>query len=393
MTDAAAEESNDLCFMRRALALAKRGIGRVSPNPAVGAVLTRHGTVLGEGWHRGPGFRHAEIVARDEALKKVRSLQGCTLYVTLEPCSTHGRTPPCTDAILNDGISRVVYAATDPNPAHRGRSKTLLESSRVQVDQGLLQSEAEAINPGFNHWIVQRRPLVTLKAAMTLDGKIASPTGESKWLTGLGARKNAMRLRYAHDAILVGIGTVLTDDPQLTVRDGPKLDKNIPRKCLRRFVLDKNARTPIDCRLCSDPYPDSTTVVVGPRVPRAKVERLRERVEVWRAPLESGRLSLNWLLDRMGKESITSLLVEGGAQVQGSFVTNGLVHRIAFYYAPIILGGADSVKAIGGDRLRNALPLTALHDLRWKKIGEDLLLTASVAPADGSSPNPDRPPQ
>ena len=206
--------------MRRALALARRALGNTSPNPLVGAVVVRNGRILGEGYHHRAGEPHAEIEALRDCRDRGHDPRGATLVVTLEPCSTTGRTPPCTRAILEAGFRRVVVGAVDTNPHHAGRGLTLLREAGLEVVEGVCRAEAEGLNPGFNHWIVHRRPLVTLKAAMTLDGKIATTRGDSRWITGEASRRVVMRLRQEHDAILVGIGTVLADDPQLTIRRG-----------------------------------------------------------------------------------------------------------------------------------------------------------------------------
>ena len=230
--------------MRRALQLARRGLGRTSPNPMVGAVLVRGGRVIGEGWHRRAGLPHAEVEALRDAARRGERVRGATLFVTLEPCCTHGRTPPCTEAILAAGIRRVVVAATDPNPRHAGEGLEILKKAGVDVvlPKSEIGNRKSEINEAFNHWIVKRTPFVTVKAAMTLDGKIATASGESKWITGVRSRQVAMRLRFASDAVLVGINTVLADNPSLTAR-GPG---GRVRKPLRRFVLDGFARTPIE---------------------------------------------------------------------------------------------------------------------------------------------------
>lgn len=380
----------DAPLMKRALLLARRGVGLVSPNPAVGAVLAKNGEILGQGWHRGPGKPHAEIEAIHSALERGQSPRQGTLYVTLEPCSTAGRTPPCTDAILQYQIGRVVAAAEDPNPKHAGRAFAILREAGVRVSQGLFREAAEALNPGFAHWIVHRRPLVTIKAAMTLDGKIATASGESKWITGAKARREGMRMRFRNDAVLVGIRTVLADDPSLTVRRGARLEEEHPQKRLRRFVLDSLARTPVDAQLCVGRRAALSTIVVGSQAPQARVDRLRKRVAVWQAPSglgfgetgkdRGGRFpSLKWLLERLGKEGVTSLLVEGGGQVNAAFLEGGMAHRIAFFYAPKILGGADSRKSVGGVGQSDPAQFLSLANIQWKRVGEDLLLTASLA--------------
>lgn len=379
----------DAALMKRALLLARRGVGLVSPNPTVGAVLAKNGEILGQGWHRGPGKPHAEIEAIHSALERGRSPRQSTLYVTLEPCSTAGRTPPCTDAILQHQIGRVVAAAEDPNPKHAGRAFAILRKAGVRVSQGLFRKASEALNPGFAHWIVHRRPLVTIKAAMTLDGKIAAASGESKWITGAEARREGMRMRFRNDAVLVGIHTVLADDPSLTVRQGGRLEEEHPQKRLRRFVLDSRARTPVDAQLCVGRCAALTTIVVGPQASQARVARLRKRVAVWQAPSglgfgetsgdRRGRFpSLKWMLERLGKEGVTSLLVEGGGQVNAAFLEGGFAQRIAFFYAPKILGGADSRKSVGGFGQNDPAQFLSLADIQWKRVGEDLLLTASL---------------
>ena len=218
MSSARSSVGRDAAFMRRALRLARQGYGTTSPNPMVGAVLVKGGRIIGRGWHRRAGAPHAEIEALRDAQKRGHKAKGATLYVTLEPCCTQGRTPPCTDAIVAAGIRRVVVGAVDPNPRHRGRAFKILRRAGTAVTQGVMAEECARLNEAFNHWIVHRTPFVTVKAGMTLDGKIATAAGESRWITGEKARAYGMKLRQGADAILVGINTVLADDPSLTVR-------------------------------------------------------------------------------------------------------------------------------------------------------------------------------
>src|SRR5688572_26804628 len=323
-------------FMREALKLARRGTGHTSPNPMVGALVVRAGKIIGRGWHRRASFPHAEI----EAMRGVRT-RGATLYVTLEPCCTHGRTPPCTDAIIAAGIKKVVVAATDPNPAHRGRGLRLLRRAGIEIESGICADQATALNSAFNHWIVHRTPLVTVKAAMTLDGKIATTTGESKWITNGKSRIEAMRLRQEADAIVVGINTVLLDNPGLTVRGIPGAKTH-----LRRIILDSMARTPLDSKVASDAL---TTIVVTDRAPRRRLKALARNVNILVAPEHRGTLDLSWLLRRLGAEQVTSLLVEGGGEVNAAFLLNRFAHRVAFFYAPKVLGGNTARKAVAGD--------------------------------------------
>ena len=348
--------------MAEALRLARKGYGQTSPNPMVGAVLVKGRKILGRGWHRRAGLPHAEV----EALRGVDA-QGATLYVTLEPCCTHGRTPPCTEAIIAAGVKQVVVATIDPNPRHRGKGLAALRRAGIKVMQGVLEGESVELNAAFNHWIVHRTPSVTVKAAMSLDGKIATRTGESKWITGEKSRTEAMRMRQSADAILVGVNTVIRDNPSLTVRGIAGAKQN-----LRRIVLDSKARTPLNNKVVSDEFASLTTIVVGKAAPKERVKALGHRVSVWT------ETSLKRLLARLGKENVTHLLVEGGGSVNASFFESHLVHRIAFFYAPKVIGGRDAIKAVAGEGVESRRDVIRLRDMVWKRLGEDLLLTADV---------------
>ena len=361
--------------MRLALRLARRGSGRTSPNPMVGAVLVRDGVIIGRGWHHRAGEPHAEIEALQDAQRRGHSTRGATLYVTLEPCCTHGRTPPCTKAIVTAGIKRMVAGATDPNPRHRGRAFRILRRAGMEVTHGVLAAECERLNEAFNHWIVRRTPFVTVKAAMTLDGKIATATGESKWITGEKARSCGMKLRQGSDAILVGINTVLADDPSLTDR-GQRAESRGQR--LLRIVLDARARTPLSAKVVSDEQAGLTTIVVSRQAPVRRVAALAKRVRVLVAPDSGGRINLRWLLRKLGSENVISLLVEGGGEVNASFLLQGLAQRIMFFYAPKILGGRDSRRAVAGEGARGLDEVINLGELEWRRLGVDLLLTAAL---------------
>ena len=401
---------SDANFMRFALRLARRGYGTTSPNPMVGAVLVKGGKIIGRGWHRRAGEPHAEIEALRDAQKRGRSPRGATLYVALEPCCTHGRTPPCTDAIIAAGIKRVVIGATDPNPKHRGRAFKILKragivatrwgeatdepvfadghhGSRGRSPHQILADECERLNEPFNHWIVHHTPFVTVKAAMTLDGKIATASGESKWITGEKARAYGMKLRQGSDAILVGINTILADDPSLTARLAQSPKSKVQSHQLRRIVLDSMARTPLKAKVVSDKYIALTTIVVSKRAPKNRVAALAKRVNVIVAPIRKvGRaaeiapyqIDLRWLLRKLGSENVTGLLVEGGGEVNASFLVGGPAQRVAFFYAPKILGGRDSRKAVAGDGAKNLADALQLRDVEWKRIGPDLLLMARI---------------
>lgn len=348
----------------------------------VGAVLVKGGRIIGRGWHRRAGGPHAEIAALRDATRRGQSPRGATLYVTLEPCCTHGRTPPCTDAIIAAGIRRIVAGAVDPNPRHAGRGFKILRRSGIGVTRGILAEECERLNEAFNHWIVHRTPLVTVKAAMTLDGKIATANGESKWITGEKSRACGMQLRQGSDAILVGINTILADDPSLTFRpvQGPK--SKVQSRQLRRIILDSLARTPPSAKVVSDERAALTTIAVSQYAPKKRVAALAKQASVLVTPSRlvngAARLDLRWLLRRLGSENVTSLLVEGGGEVNASFLLSGLAQRVAFFYAPKILGGRDSHKAVAGDGVKKLSEVIQLREIKWRKLGGDLLLTAPV---------------
>ncbi len=356
--------------MRLALRLARKAYGETSPNPMVGAVLVTKGKVVGRGWHHRAGQPHAEIEALRDAERRGNPTKGATIYVTLEPCCTHGRTPPCTEAIIRAGVRRVVVAATDPNPKHVGLGFELLRKAGIEVVSGVLAEEATRLNEAFNHWIVHRTPFVTVKAAMTLDGKIATESGESKWITGEASRAHSMTLRQGADAILVGVNTILADDPSLTVRLVTKA------KPLRRIILDSRARTPLTAMVVTDESAALTSIVVGPGAAKRRVAALAKRVRVIEAPLAGGRIDLPWLLKKLGEEHVTSLLVEGGGEVNGSFIDQRLGHRVAFFYAPKILGGNRSTPGVGGRGATTRAELLPLRDVEWRKFGVDLFLGA-----------------
>jgi diaminohydroxyphosphoribosylaminopyrimidine deaminase / 5-amino-6-(5-phosphoribosylamino)uracil reductase len=393
----------DIGYLRVALRLARRGYGGTSPNPMVGAVLVKDGRVIGRGWHRRAGEPHAEIEALRDAARRGRSAKGATLYVTLEPCSTQGRTPPCTDAIIAAGIRRVVAGATDPNPKHRGRAFRILRRAGIEVTgvatirepgrntkggssgaslhqtRRSLADACARLNESFNHWIVRRTPFVTVKAAMTLDGKIATARGESKWITGPKARAYGMRLRQGADAVLVGVNTVLVDDPSLTIRRPKAVGSGHEEsRRLRRIVLDSTARTPLNAKVISDDYAALTTIVVSRRAPARRVAALARRVKVLVAAPAGSQIDLRWLLKRLGRENVTGLLVEGGGEVNASFLLGRLAQRVAFFFAPKILGGRESRRAVGGAGARTLRESLNLTDLEWRRLGPDLMLTARV---------------
>lgn len=364
-----AEESTT--YMRQALVLARRGFGHTSPNPMVGAILVRGGRVIGKGFHRRAGLPHAEIESLTDAAKRGERVKGADLYVTLEPCCTHGRTPPCTDAIIAAGIKRVFVGATDPNPAHRGAGLKILRNAGIKVTTGILETEAARLNEAFNHWIVHGRPFVIAKAAMSLDGKIATVAGESKWITGEKTRAVGMKLRVGADAILVGVSTIVADDPSLTVRP-----EKARAKPLLRFVLDPMGRIPLNARVLNDGGP--TTVVMSERSARKRQDAIAEKASVLMLNQNDGGLDLASLLNQLGDHEVTSLLVEGGGETHWTFFQQALVNRVVFFYAPKVIGGRTAPKGVAGPGFEKKEDAPKLCEVEWKCVGEDLMLTGLV---------------
>lgn len=362
----------DRGFMRRALDLAARARGLTSPNPMVGAVLVREGAVVGEGYHRRAGAPHAEI----EALRAAgTAAAGATLYVTLEPCAHEGRTPPCAPAVVQARVARVVAAMGDPNPLVAGRGVAMLRAEGIDVEVGVLGGEAATLNRAFVTSMRERRPHVTLKAGMTLDGRIADLHGVSRWITGEPARRHAHRLRAESDAIVVGVGTVLRDDPRLDVR----LESPWPREPLR-VVLDSAARTPAIARVIHAGDPSRTVVAV---VPTARAERRRALVAagatVIETPTRDGRVDVAAVLAYLFDREVRAVLVEGGGEVHASFLEAEVVDRVAMFVAPTLLGGRDAPGVVGGRGrdLKNAVKL--MPPLVVTPVGDDLLVEADVA--------------
>lgn len=369
-------------WMRKALELASRGIGKTSPNPVVGAVVVSpKGELIGEGWHQRAGMPHAEVNAIEDTKIRGNITNKATLYVTLEPCSTSGRTGPCTQAIIDAGIQRVICAAEDPNPAHSGKGLNILRDAGIEVIIGVLEKESMEMNRAFNHWIVTKTPLVTLKSAMSLDGRVATAAGESKWITGPEARAHAMQFRAQVDAIITGVGTVIADNCSLTVRSGSGfniISKSVSSK-LRRIILDSQARIPLDSNVISDPWASLTTIVVLENTSSRRIKALEEKVNVWKISADKdGHPNLSIVLERLGAENVTHLLVEAGGTLSESFFRHQKVHRIHFYYAPKIIGGKDSMSGIEGRGIRSLSEAILISNPSCKKLGDDFLLTADI---------------
>jgi diaminohydroxyphosphoribosylaminopyrimidine deaminase/5-amino-6-(5-phosphoribosylamino)uracil reductase len=327
-------------FMRLALELAERGRGWTSPNPVVGAVVTAGGEIVGEGWHERVGGPHAEVVALTAAGVRAR---GADLYVTLEPCAHHGRTPPCTGAILAAGVRRVIVPVTDPNPRVDGRGLALLREKGVEVITGVLEQEARRRIEAYRKHVVTGIPFVTLKMAVSLDGKIATRTGDARWITGPASRERVHRMRAAADAVLVGVGTVLADDPALNARP-PGGDVHQPL----RVVIDSRLRTPTAGRLFRETGGRVViaTTEAAPDDRAAALEALG--ADVLRVPGDGPRVDPARLLRELGSRGVTSLLVEGGAGVFTAFVEAGLADKVVAFVAPVIIGGSTAPTPVGG---------------------------------------------
>jgi diaminohydroxyphosphoribosylaminopyrimidine deaminase / 5-amino-6-(5-phosphoribosylamino)uracil reductase len=353
-------------FMRLALAEAEKGRGRTSPNPAVGAVLVKGGRVVARGYHARAGAPHAEVVVLAAAGARAR---GADLYTTLEPCNHWGKTPPCSLAIVQAGVRRVFVGSRDPNPVVDGRGIARLRRAGVPVTTGVLEGPCDALNEAWFRFITTGRPFVTLKVAATLDGRLATRTGDSRWVTGEAARAEVHRMRDAADAVLVGAGTARADDPLLTAR----LPGGGGRDPVR-VVLDTNLRLPGTLKLF---HPRSAApTLVATTSPRAR--RFGPGVETLRCAERGGRVDLEDLLGKLGERGVTHLLVEGGAAVHGAFLAAGLVDRIALFLAPKILGGGKAwVEGPGARLMADALPLVEV-DVR--RIGDDVLVTGKPAP-------------
>lgn len=361
-------------FLRVAARLALRGYGLTSPNPLVGAVIVEDNDIIGRGWHRGVGYPHAEVEAIEDAKASGHKIEGTTMVVTLEPCCTWGRTPPCTERLIREKIGRVIVGTIDPNPRHAGRGLEVLRQNGIAAEC-VEWGPARELLKGFEQWIKTGRPLVLIKFAASLDGRIATSSGNSKWITGQRARAVAMRIRQGVDAVLVGVETVCKDDPELTVRWGRRYWVRQPW----RLVLDPMGRIPPTARLLNDQFSDRTVVFVGEGARYESVARLQEKVEVISLQrTEDGQLDLAQMLTVLGQRGITRLLVEGGGLTIGGFLEQGLGDEAYIFLAPIIIGGRSAPRAI---RSRRTTMHWKLEGLRLRVLDQDLLLMGRIKPA------------
>src|SRR4030043_942018 len=350
---------DDEFYIKRALKLAAKAQGMTNPNPLVGAIIVKDGKLISEDFHRKAGDRHAEVLAIEKAGKNAR---GSTLYVNLEPCShTEKRTPPCTKAILNAGIKKVIIGMEDPNPKVSGKGISELQSADIFVKSGILEDEAKRLNEVYIKYITTEKPFVILKIAMTLDGKIATPEGQSKWITGEKARRIVHRLRSRVDAIMTAIGTVKADDPQLTARE--KGGKNP-----RGIVIDPDLEINTNAKVLQ--IPPETIIVT--KITNSKANYLENSGT--KIIYFKDKLNLNWLMEKLGKMEISSVLIEGGSSLTHHALEEGVVDKVMFFIAPKIIGGGKTFSAVGGKTFRKPEEANKKKDLKIKKIGEDLLI-------------------
>ena len=355
---------DDERWMKRALRLAEKGRGRTSPNPMVGAILVKKDDVVGQGYHAKAGEAHAEIIA---LLRAGEEAKGATLYINLEPCTHYGKTPPCAPQVIKAGVKRLVIGMEDPNPLVGGKGIKALKKAGLDVRVGILERECRRLNEAFCKYILEKEPFVTLKVAATLDGKIATRGGDSKWISGEDSRRFVHKLRDQVDGVLVGIGTVLTDDPLLTTGIKGGRDPY-------RIVLDSRLKIPEEARVIGD-FPARVVIAATELAPEDKIDRLAKRgVRIMTLPSKEGRVDVKSCLFKLGEIGITSLLVEGGSRVNGSFLDEGLIDKLLLFLSPKVIGDFQAPGIFGGKgvfRLQEAIPL---KEMKAKRIGEDVLL-------------------
>lgn len=354
-------------FMRLAIKLAKKGLGRTSPNPAVGSVVVKNRKIIGQGYHEKAGLPHAEVTALLDAGKKAK---GSTLYVTLEPCAHFGRTPPCVTAIIKAGVKKVVVGSIDPNPKVRGKGIRLLQDSGIEVVKDVLRDECLSLNEAYVKYVTKKTPFVVLKLATTLDGKIATSTGDSKWITSLESRRYVHRLRSLVDCVMVGSGTVLKDDPALTIR-------LIKGKNPARAVLDSGLKVPVKAKIFAS-HNERVFVFTSNKASKNKVKLLEQKgAEVIKVKHSQDGLSVKGVLNELGKRGVTSVLIEGGARLAASAFKQGAVDKAIFIMAPKIIGG-DGVECVGKLGIKFIKRVIMLKGIKTMKIGEDFVIQGRV---------------
>lgn len=360
-------------YMRRAIELAQKGLGFTNPNPMVGAVIVKDGKIIGEGYHERCGELHAE---RNAIASLTESAEGATIYVTLEPCCHYGKTPPCTEVIIENKISRVVIGSRDPNPLVSGKGARILREVGITVEEDFLREECDQINKVFFHYITTKHPYVTVKYAMTADGKIATKTGASKWITGEAARNEVQKMRHKNMAIMAGIGTVLADDPLLNVRvDGLKSPI--------RIICDSNLKIPLDSQIVKTANKHKTIIACAYNEKDQYIDYLKKKIDwlmkegiqIINVPDETGKVDVTKLLEILGNQGIDSIFVEGGGILNDSLFRANLVNRLEVFVAPKVFGGADAKSPVEGIGIEEVSEATEFNLIDIKKIGQDVLLS------------------
>ncbi|MEL3908985.1 MAG: bifunctional diaminohydroxyphosphoribosylaminopyrimidine deaminase/5-amino-6-(5-phosphoribosylamino)uracil reductase RibD [Treponemataceae bacterium] len=360
----------DEAYMELAIELAEKGRGEVSPNPLVGAVLVKDKKIIGRGYHASYGALHAERQALLDCERLGHSSIGATMYVTLEPCCHYGKQPPCTQALLDAGVKRVVVGSADPNPMVAGKGLKDLRVAGVEVVEGFLREKCDALNPVFFHYMTKKKPYVAVKYAMTLDGKIATKAGNSKWITGEPARNYVHKLRSLYDGIVVGVGTVLADNPLLTAHGAGRNPM--------RIVCDTNLRTPLESQLVKTAH-KYKTIIVTTSFDAEKIKRFKTKAcEVWVLSKKAGRVNLVELMDRLAKLKISSLFVEGGGNLIYSFFAENLVQKVYAFIAPKIFGGAEAKTPVEGKGIKEVQEAFCFEKACLKKLGKDFLFETEV---------------
>lgn len=358
----------DEYYMKAALNLAEKGMGFTSLNPLVGAVIVKNGNIIAEGYHKKYGESHAEVNALNNATQDVHD---ATMYVTLEPCSHYGKTPPCANRIVKSGIKKVVIAMEDPNPIVSGKGIKILKDNGVEVKVGVLREEAEKLNEIFIKYITTKKPFTIMKAGMSLDGKIATHTGDSRWVTGEESREYGHLLRQKVSAILVGVNTVIMDDPMLNTRLS-NVECNDPM----RIVLDSHGRTPLNSKVLNI-NSSNTIIAVTDIASEENIRAFKERgAGVIITPVKNNKVDLQFLIEELGKKKIDSVLVEGGGEVNFSFLKENLVDKVVFFIAPKIIGGREAKTPVEGPGIDYLKDVISLKDLQMTNIGKDIMIEA-----------------
>ncbi len=361
------QNGQDAFYMQMAIELAKNGMGFVNPNPLVGAVIVKNGIIVGKGWHEYFGGPHAEVNAIKDAGENT---DGATIYVTLEPCSHYGKTPPCSLEIIKNKFSRVVIGSTDPNPLVAGRGTEMIRNAGIEVASGILENETRKLNEVFFKYIQTKTPFVVIKTAMSLDGKIATNTGDSRWISGEESRKTVHKLRNQYSGIMVGINTVIKDDPLLSVRNINGKTKNPVR-----IIVDSKARIPFEAKVINSPETAPVILAVTHQAPAAKINQLKKNgVGIIVCPEKNKRVDLKYLMRELGKQDIDSILLEGGGTLNFEALQEGIVDKMIVFIAPKIIGGTHALTPVEGEGIGRLSEAVELQKINIKQSGEDIML-------------------